>query len=135
MKIYVAAGGGSGKWKDRMKLSLLPKLIDGKTSLGLSYFVLQNFHSQLCTCLMPYYLCQNWFALTPQLCDFTDNSILLEKVCWTMDHHHLPDLFLKGKAIYKVSTNKSNVIYISLQCKYLQYKLLWAMHARNLKGI
>jgi len=49
VKIYEAVGGGgrSGKWKDRMKLSLPPKLIDGKTSLGFSYFILQNFHSQL----------------------------------------------------------------------------------------
>jgi len=40
--------------KDRMKLSLSPELIDGKTSLGLSYFVFAKFSFPATTCLMAY---------------------------------------------------------------------------------
>ncbi len=76
-------------------------------------------------------------ALNPQLhphCVTLQITLFCQRKCvgqWTTYLIY----FLKGKAIYKVSTNKSNVVYISLQCKYLQYTLLWAMHARNLKGI
>ncbi len=45
MKIYVAAVEAQPKAKDRMKLSLPPKLME-KTSLGPSYFALYNSRSK-----------------------------------------------------------------------------------------
>jgi hypothetical protein len=39
VKMYAAAVEGSGKRKDRMKLSVGTTKIGGKTSLGPSYFV------------------------------------------------------------------------------------------------
>ncbi len=55
VQIHVAATEEALRKKERQDETQFTTRLSGKTSLGPSYVVLKNLHSQLVTRLMPYY--------------------------------------------------------------------------------